>query len=116
MTRASRRLAICATAIMVAALGTWLWLRPTKTAELSYEGRSFQLPLPTWSTCSREREGSARCVGLGNPKFGHALGEFEYVEQLGSAHVLVSDEFQLSIVTSKRTRWFTEIHLQIEPR
>jgi hypothetical protein len=114
--RTRRLLAVLATVTIVVTIGAWLSLRPTKTAELRYEGRSFQLPLPTWSTRLPADQGSARYLVVGDPVFGQPLGEFQYVEQLGSGHLLVSDELRLLIVTSKRTRWLTEIYLRIERR
>ena len=114
MTRSSRLFVVLASAITIIALTAWLWLQPTKTAELSYGDRVFHLPLPTWSTRLGADEGSARYLGVGDPEFGDALGEFEYVEQLGSAHLLVSGDLRLLMNTSKRSRWFTEIHLRIE--
>ncbi|MFV8752723.1 hypothetical protein ACNOYE_19415 [Nannocystaceae bacterium ST9] len=109
--RALRALALFGLAFIV----MLAWLRPTRTAELVYEGRTYSLPLPVWSVRLDHEEGKARYLGLGDPSFG-SMGEFEYVEQLGSGHVLTRDDLRLEIVTRKRSRPFTEISLSLSPR
>jgi hypothetical protein len=44
------------------------------------------------------------------------MGDFDYVEQLGSGHVLLSHDLRLEIVTRKRSRALTEMTFTVSPR
>jgi hypothetical protein len=113
--RPRRRLA-SAGGIVLLVLGLVALLRPTRIAELPFEGHTFRVPLHVWATrLDGDEAGAVRYLGLGDPTFG-STEQLEYREQLGSSHHLVGDGVRVEIVTRKRSRWFTEISLRAASR
>lgn len=98
-----------------AVVGAAIVARPTRVAEVSREGRTLSFPLPTWSIRTGSGEGRATYLGLFDPRFPASSGGWRHVEQMGSAHTFVGDGATMTLVTRKRTRWLTELHLAVAP-
>lgn len=97
------------------AIGALALLRPTRSVRLNYEGQTLELPVEIWTTRVGDDDGWARYIGLGDPSFA-STRELEYVEQLGSGHVLHGEHVRVDVVTRKRSRWLTQISLRAQAR
>jgi hypothetical protein len=104
---------------VAAALGTLLvacvFFPPSRAVTLHGAGRDVTVPLPFWGIRLSSGSRSARFLALGDPDLGRRLGELVETDQMGSNHVFEADGVRLDIITSKRTRWLTQLDLELSP-
>jgi hypothetical protein len=111
--RAPRAVGLLGVGLLLA-VGAMVWMRPVRSAEVAFSGRTLVLPLPIWSVRLSGGEGHATYIGAGHPVLSGQMGAFRHVEQLGAAHVLAGEGVRLVVMTQKRTRLLTEMKIHAE--
>jgi hypothetical protein len=88
---------------------------------LSRAGRTHRFPVPRWSLRVAATDGAATYLAAGRPSVREMLAArapadgWRYVEQMGSAHFLRSDQDRLDVVERREASVFVRIDYEVAP-
>lgn len=87
--------------------------RSSRKGWVEYGGQFYSFPVPHRSTRLAGSEQRATYLTVGNPNlrslFAAQSGKYNwtYVEQLGAVHILTTDQYRLTVLMQKCTRFLT---------